>query len=211
MLYKSYEDRARATSVLDTIFPIIPVDPQRLLYTILGVALPIPQLPADKVPPLYLPSNALPSGVKVDEESNATALGYVAMVISHLSLIMDKPLLYPVTCIGSRSLVRDYISVISGTRSFPLYAKGVERYRYDYAVFLLNKNIETVSPACHLFQVMLPLLNITISSRPAIADGRCQYQDRRYEAHFAKPQDIVTGGRFKHLTPSDNAQLSCLR
>lgn len=27
---------------------------------------------------------------------------------------------------------------------FPLYAKGVERYRYEYAVFLLNKNIETV-------------------------------------------------------------------
>lgn len=29
--------------------------------------------------------------------------------------------------------------------SFPLYAKGVERYRYEYAVFLLNKNIEMVS------------------------------------------------------------------
>jgi hypothetical protein len=29
---------------------------------------------------------------------------------------------------------------------FPLYAKGVERYRYEYAVFLLNKNIEMVSP-----------------------------------------------------------------
>lgn len=28
--------------------------------------------------------------------------------------------------------------------SFPLYAKGVEKYRYDYAVFLLNKNIELV-------------------------------------------------------------------
>jgi hypothetical protein len=27
---------------------------------------------------------------------------------------------------------------------FPLYAKGVERYRYEYAVFLLNKNIEMV-------------------------------------------------------------------
>ncbi len=30
--------------------------------------------------------------------------------------------------------------------SFPLYAKGVEKYRYEYAVFLLNKNIELVSP-----------------------------------------------------------------
>lgn len=33
----------------------------------------------------------------------------------------------------------------SAHASFPLYAKGVERYRYEYAVFLLDKNIETVS------------------------------------------------------------------
>lgn len=28
---------------------------------------------------------------------------------------------------------------------FPLYGKNVERYRYEYAVFLLNKDIELVS------------------------------------------------------------------
>lgn len=28
---------------------------------------------------------------------------------------------------------------------FPLYTKGVERYRFEYAVFLLNKNIDIVS------------------------------------------------------------------
>jgi hypothetical protein len=33
---------------------------------------------------------------------------------------------------------------------FPLYAKGVERYRYEYAVFLLNKNIEMVIPLCNM-------------------------------------------------------------
>lgn len=34
---------------------------------------------------------------------------------------------------------------IAGDR-FPLYSKGVERYRFEYAVFLLNKDIEMVSP-----------------------------------------------------------------
>ena len=28
--------------------------------------------------------------------------------------------------------------------SFPLYIKGVDTYRFEYAVFLLNKNIEMV-------------------------------------------------------------------
>lgn len=34
---------------------------------------------------------------------------------------------------------------------FPLYAKGVERYRYEYAVFLLNKNIEMVGHAVYAY------------------------------------------------------------
>jgi len=28
--------------------------------------------------------------------------------------------------------------------SFPLYVKGVDTYRFEYGVFLLNKNIEMV-------------------------------------------------------------------
>jgi hypothetical protein len=35
---------------------------------------------------------------------------------------------------------------MKGSRAFPLFAKGVDRYRFDYAVFLLNKNIEQVGP-----------------------------------------------------------------
>jgi hypothetical protein len=39
----------------------------------------------------------------------------------------------------------DVSLIASVANSFPLYAKGVEKYRFDYAVFLLNKNIELVS------------------------------------------------------------------
>lgn len=40
---------------------------------------------------------------------------------------------------------------------FPLFAKGVERYRYEYAVFLLNKNIEMVSLTNSLYTLLLSL------------------------------------------------------
>lgn len=30
-------------------------------------------------------------------------------------------------------------------RRFPLFSKGVDTYRFEYGVFLLNKNIELVS------------------------------------------------------------------
>lgn len=34
--------------------------------------------------------------------------------------------------------------IVFRARSFPLYAKGVDHYRFEYAVFLLNKDIEQV-------------------------------------------------------------------
>ncbi len=33
--------------------------------------------------------------------------------------------------------------------SFPLYVKGVDTYRFEYGVFLLNKNIEMVKDSFH--------------------------------------------------------------
>jgi hypothetical protein len=52
----------------------------------------------------------------VDEETTATALGLVAMCVQRLGEMIGEDLLYPVTCLGSRSLVRDNISVITGPR-----------------------------------------------------------------------------------------------
>ncbi|WWD15739.1 hypothetical protein CI109_100161 [Kwoniella shandongensis] len=131
--------RATHIQTLDTLFPIQPLDPSQLLYTIINVPLPIPSGPKDPAPPLSLPAH------KVDERTTAAALGYVAMVVQILGNLggaQSGGLPYAVTCAGSRSAVRDGVSVMQGPRSFPLYAKGVERYRYEYAVFLLNKNIE---------------------------------------------------------------------
>ncbi|WVR05005.1 hypothetical protein IAU60_002017 [Kwoniella sp. DSM 27419] len=130
--------RAHHAQALDTLFPILPLEPSQLLYTILGVPLPIPLGPKDPAPPLSVPAH------KVDEKSTAAALGYVAMLVQILGNLggASGGLPYMITCAGSRSTVRDGTGVMQGPRSFPLYAKGVERYRYEYAVFLLNKNIE---------------------------------------------------------------------
>ena len=35
--------------------------------------------------------------------------------------------------------------------SFPLFSKGVDTYRFEYGVFLLNKDIEMVSAECLVY------------------------------------------------------------
>nr|XP_019042957.1 hypothetical protein I302_08666 [Kwoniella bestiolae CBS 10118]OCF21887.1 hypothetical protein I302_08666 [Kwoniella bestiolae CBS 10118] len=130
--------RAHHIQTLDLLFPIQPLDPSQLLYTILNVPLPIPIGPKDPAPPLTMTQH------KVDEKTTAAALGYVALIVQILGNLGGATggLPYAVTCAGSRSSVRDGTGVMQGPRSFPLYAKGVERFRFEYAVFLLNMNIQ---------------------------------------------------------------------
>ncbi|KAF8525195.1 hypothetical protein BU17DRAFT_84116 [Hysterangium stoloniferum] len=121
------------------IFPIEPLSAPDLLFSILGAPLPIPLSSSDPAPPLSLPSHP-----DVTEDTIATALGYVAQVIQLVSAYIGRSLVYPITCCGSKSICKDPISAMMGPRTFPLYSKGVETYRFEYAVFLLNKNIELV-------------------------------------------------------------------
>ncbi|KAJ7071563.1 hypothetical protein C8F01DRAFT_1111054 [Mycena amicta] len=129
--------RTTLISCLATIFPIDLLSPPDLLYTILDVPLPIPLAASDPAPPLSLPSHK-----DVTEDAVATALGYVAQVVQLLAAYLGKGLVYPITCIGSRSMIRDGISAMVGPRMFPLFSKGVDTYRFEYGVFLLNKDIE---------------------------------------------------------------------
>ncbi|CAO3668414.1 unnamed protein product [Umbelopsis ramanniana] len=117
----------RRKELIADMFSIYPIDqdyndPQ--LYHIRGMPLP----------------NSVYTGY--DDEVVATALGYTSHLVNMLSYYLAIPLRYPITPMGSRASVRDPISILQGSRSFPLYAKGVDRYRFEYGVFLLNKNIE---------------------------------------------------------------------
>ncbi|KAI9792648.1 MAG: hypothetical protein M1835_007709 [Candelina submexicana] len=117
--------RRRVCEDLMRIYPIEPIPHKSLSFTICG--LPLPN------------SSALDT---VDEESVAAALGFIAHLIYLLSFYLCVPLPYPVQPHLSTSLIRDPISLMPGQRTFPLYLKGNAQYRFDYAVFLLNKDIE---------------------------------------------------------------------
>ncbi|KXN87542.1 hypothetical protein AN958_08476, partial [Leucoagaricus sp. SymC.cos] len=129
--------RVGLLSTLASIYPIELESPPDLLYTILDVPFPIPLTATDPAPPLSLPSHR-----SVNEDAVATALGYVAQLLHLLAVYLGKTLIYPVTCVGSRSFIKDGISAMVGPRVFPLFSKGVDTYRFEYGVFLLNKNIE---------------------------------------------------------------------
>ncbi|KAI8975001.1 hypothetical protein BDB01DRAFT_765540 [Pilobolus umbonatus] len=93
---------------------------------------------------IYLP-NSVYEGQ--NDDLIATALGYTAHLVSMLAYYLEIPLKYPTSPMGSRATIRDPVSLINGSRDFPLYAKGVDRYRFEYGVFLLNKNIEQLMNA----------------------------------------------------------------
>ncbi|KAF0362031.1 uv radiation resistance protein [Gigaspora margarita] len=108
-----------------TIYPIEQVQSENFSFKILGVPLP----------------NSVFTGC--DEEQVATALGFTCHLINMLAYYLGVPLKFPMTPMSSKSIIRDPISTsLSSSRQFPLYSKGVDRFRFEYAVFLLNKNIE---------------------------------------------------------------------
>ncbi len=93
------------------IFPIELLSPPDLLFTILDVPLPIPSGPTEPAPPLSVPSRK-----DVTEDSVATALGYAAQLVQLLAAYLGQRLVYPVTCVGSRSVIKDGISAMVGPR-----------------------------------------------------------------------------------------------
>lgn len=122
-----HNQRRRICEELTQIFPIDPTD-QPLLFTICNLPL------------------ANTSFDDSDEDSLAAALGHVTRLVDMLQYYLSVPLPYPVTAYGSRSIIRDQISTLADAqRTFPLYTKGTVRFRFDYGVFLLNKNIECLA------------------------------------------------------------------
>ncbi|EUC43453.1 hypothetical protein COCMIDRAFT_100749 [Bipolaris oryzae ATCC 44560] len=135
LLEKTLEDitgqRRRVCEDLLRIFPIEPVPGKALTFTIRGLLLP----------------NSIFEDAK--EDVTSAALGYVAQVVSLLSPYLSVMLPYPVTLHGSTSTIDDPLAISQNQqnhqRTYPLYMKNVVRYRFEYGVFLLNKNIEILS------------------------------------------------------------------
>ena len=76
----------------------------------------------------------------------SSALGYTSLVVKLLSLYLNVHLPYQVIYKGSQSMIIDNISNIRGSNVFPLHLniKKDQIFRFEYANFILNKNIEMV-------------------------------------------------------------------
>ncbi|KAH7132160.1 UV radiation resistance protein and autophagy-related subunit 14-domain-containing protein [Dendryphion nanum] len=125
--------RRRICEDLQKIFPIEPILGKSLAFTIRGHALPNTEFD------------------DANEAVTAAALGYVAQLVSMLSPYLGILLPYPMFICGSTSTIDDPLAMGTGSqnnpRTYPLFMKGVVRYRFEYGVFLLNKNIEIMSNA----------------------------------------------------------------
>ncbi|KAF2165261.1 hypothetical protein M409DRAFT_67503 [Zasmidium cellare ATCC 36951] len=102
----------------------------------------------------------LPNSEDLDSETPETisaALGFVAHVLQMLAFYLKQALPYPVSPLGSVSTVYDTISILKSNttfpsrkgdettlRTYPLFTKGVPRFRFEYAVFLINQDIRVL-------------------------------------------------------------------
>lgn len=86
-----------------------------------------------------------------DEARIAVGLGFTCHLTIMLSNFMDMPLRYPMKYRGSRSVIFDHVhsKLAEKDREFPLF-RSKEKFQFNYAVFLLNKNISQLRFYCGL-------------------------------------------------------------
>ncbi|KAM3566037.1 hypothetical protein ARSEF4850_001007 [Beauveria asiatica] len=156
--------RRRICADLVAVFPIAPVPhAPPLSFTICGVPLPNSVYDAGVAR-------------TVGEDALSAALGLVALLAHHLQFYLGYPLPYPLVAplVGSRTYIRDEISHLdasstsaaaankaatvsssssssSSRREFPLFlprgGSTTSQWRFEYAWFLLNKDLETLCAA----------------------------------------------------------------
>ncbi|PYH90628.1 hypothetical protein BO71DRAFT_486973 [Aspergillus ellipticus CBS 707.79] len=113
----------RISEDLLAVYPIEPVADKPLVFTIAGLGLPNSNF------------------TDVDRDAVAAALGCTAHLVYLLSFYLSTPLPYPIQPNLSHSLIQDPVSAALPQRTYPLYPVHVQ-YRFEYGVFLLNKDIE---------------------------------------------------------------------
>lgn len=144
LVAKTKEDirgqRRRICEDLINIFPISPTSSgQPLSFQICGIPLPNTDY------------KSLVTSASGSEDSLSAALGHVAFVTNSLQYYLGVSLPYEITPFGSRSTIRDDISIMADSqREFPLHMPrggSKAQYRFDYAWFLLNKDVEALCVA----------------------------------------------------------------
>lgn len=147
---------------------------------------------------LRLPSSGDYGGC--DEEQIATALGYVCHIVFMISKWLNIPLRFPVTPMCSRSLIRDEIGQPRAPK-FPLYSKGAERQRFEYGVYLLNRDIEQL---CVYRRIPCPSLRQTLANLYSlITEGEYRAPEPPQPTHQRGSVNVPMGSS---LTPPNTTQ-----
>ncbi|XP_064639445.1 UV radiation resistance-associated protein-like [Lineus longissimus] len=120
-----------------------------------------------------------------DETMIACSLGYTCHLVQMISQFLDIPLRYPMEFGVSRSRIHDHIidKLSDSDREFPLYSKGKERFKFNYAVFLLNKNIAQLRNYCGLGTTDLRLTLPNLKS----------LLELRLGVRFDSPEKLLSG------------------
>ena len=94
-----------------------------------------------------LPSTEEAKSNSRTENDFSVTLGMVTQLLLNFSIISDLPLRFPLRFRGSNSSVIDFtqmneeVADVMGSCTFPLFTKGNDISKIDYALFLLNKDI----------------------------------------------------------------------
>ena len=123
--------RRRVCFDLASIYPIDPIPGMSFTFTIRGLALPKASFDS------FSSSHS--------DNTIAAALGHVAQVVSLLSLYLVSLLPYPVSFMSSTSSIVDALAMTAGTRTYPLFPRSGPRFRFEYGIFLLAKDIEVLT------------------------------------------------------------------
>ncbi|XP_014236822.1 UV radiation resistance-associated gene protein isoform X1 [Trichogramma pretiosum] len=146
---------------------------RRQLIAALNYIYPISKEQDDK----FLINNVhLPDSEKLEMANDtqvAVALGFVAHTTQMIATFLDVPNRYPIIHYGSRSKIVDHIQeqLPDPNRQFPLFARSKDKLQFNYAVYLLNKNIAQLRWYCGLptpdLRATLPNLSGLINIKPS--------------------------------------------
>lgn len=123
--------RRRVCFDLARIYPIDPVPGTSFTFTIRGLALP--KASFDN------------SSSSHNDTVIAAALGHVAQVVALLSSYLVCLLPYPVSPLSSTSSIVDALAMTAGSRTYPLFPRSGPRFRFEYGIFLLAKDVELLT------------------------------------------------------------------
>jgi len=179
---------------------------RRQLFHEISEIFPIVQVKEDvySINDVILPNSDSLTGC--DDTRLSVALGHVSHLVQMISIFLQVPNRYPLSVWSSRSRIVDQVSQreLDSQKEFPLYPKNKDRLYFEYAVYLLNKNIAQLRWICGLNTTDLAatLPNLSSLVQHLLLVPREPAEDRRTKRTSSENQDKCSIG---HRSIASNA------